>query len=253
MKNCSLIVRLIGILLVSYIIVGPVESLKFNENGTTVAGGNGYGSNLNELAYPWGLSVDNEMNVYVVDQNNHRVVKWLRQALTGELLWRKNSTNGETIMDGYHQRIMGCNGLFVADDGTVFLSDTDNHRVLKWSSLQNSTIVVAGGNGEGNASNQLDYPMGIYVDEDVSVYIADRSNHRVQKWRRNSSEGITVAGGNGEGSDLNQLYAPESVIVDNDGSVYIADQLNNRLVKWDVGAKEGIIIAGGNGEGKQAN
>ncbi|CAF1344600.1 unnamed protein product [Didymodactylos carnosus] len=86
MKNCSLIVRLIGILLVSYIIVGPVESLKFNENGTTVAGGNGYGSNLNELAYPWGLSVDNEMNVYVVDQNNHRVVKWLRQALTGELV-----------------------------------------------------------------------------------------------------------------------------------------------------------------------
>ena len=34
------------------------------------------GSNLNQLRYPWGVAVDSEKNIYVTDQNNHRVMKW---------------------------------------------------------------------------------------------------------------------------------------------------------------------------------
>lgn len=42
----------------------------------TSAGGNGLGSALNQLSYPFGLAVDASGNVYVADSGNNRVQKW---------------------------------------------------------------------------------------------------------------------------------------------------------------------------------
>ena len=43
---------------------------------STVAGGNGRGTELNKLDYPTGVHVDSAGNVYVADLQNHRIVKW---------------------------------------------------------------------------------------------------------------------------------------------------------------------------------
>jgi len=37
-------------------------------------------------------------------------------------------------------------------------------------------ITVAGGNGEGSSSDQLNYPNGIAFDDSGNLYIADRNN-----------------------------------------------------------------------------
>ncbi|CAF4691309.1 unnamed protein product, partial [Rotaria magnacalcarata] len=44
--------------------------------GILVAGGNGAGSASNKLNYPWGVYVDVNGTIYVVDRNNHRVQRW---------------------------------------------------------------------------------------------------------------------------------------------------------------------------------
>ena len=44
--------------------------------GVVVAGGNGSGSALNQLAAPFGIFVDSNGNIYVSDQANNNVVKW---------------------------------------------------------------------------------------------------------------------------------------------------------------------------------
>jgi hypothetical protein len=41
-----------------------------------VAGGNGAGSTSDKLSAPWGVYVDINATVYVVDRGNHRVQKW---------------------------------------------------------------------------------------------------------------------------------------------------------------------------------
>jgi hypothetical protein len=46
-----------------------------DKNGTVVAGGNGYGSRLDLLYFPTYLYLDQEHEVYISDNRNHRVVK----------------------------------------------------------------------------------------------------------------------------------------------------------------------------------
>ena len=52
----------------------------------TVAGRNDVGDRLNELDAPFGLFVDENQTVYIVDFGNHRVVKWPRDATSGQLV-----------------------------------------------------------------------------------------------------------------------------------------------------------------------
>ncbi|UQD55465.1 FG-GAP-like repeat-containing protein [Flavobacterium sp. K5-23] len=113
--------------------------------------------------------------------------------------------------------------------------------------------IVAGGNGEGNNTNQFYYPNTISLDDAGNIYINDRLNHRIQKWAPGAISGITVAGGNGQGSSANQLSAPSYFFVDKEGNVYVADQYNNRIQKWAPGAVTGTTLAGGNGQGSNAN
>ncbi|CAM4851781.1 unnamed protein product, partial [Rotaria magnacalcarata] len=67
----------------------------------------------------------------------------------------------------------------------------------KWA--QNG-VTIAGGNGWGNATNQLNYPHGLFVDDDQTVVIADWGNNRIMQWKNgDTTNGQVVAGGNGRG------------------------------------------------------
>jgi hypothetical protein len=114
-------------------------------------------------------------------------------------------------------------------------------------------LIVAGGNGQGNAANQLNQAMGMFIDASGNIYIADGPNHRVQKWAPNATTGVTVAGGNGQGNAANQLNFPVSVYVDNNGNIYVSESINNRVSKWAPNATAGTVVAGGNGMGAAAN
>ncbi|CAF4356526.1 unnamed protein product, partial [Adineta steineri] len=49
---------------------------EYNDEGTVVAGGNGQGNELNQFNTPTCIFIDKEQSVYVLDTNNHRVMKW---------------------------------------------------------------------------------------------------------------------------------------------------------------------------------
>ncbi|CAF3203328.1 unnamed protein product [Rotaria sp. Silwood2] len=76
-------------------------------------------------------------------------------------------------------------------------------------------MTVAGGNGPGNATNQLATPMGLFVDDDNHMLvIADRANNRIIQWKIGDTNGQVVAGGNGYGTGLNQVELPKHVLID---------------------------------------
>ena len=99
----------------------------------------------------------------------------------------------------------------------------------RWA--QNATT-VAGGHGQGNATNQLDWPFGLFVDDDQTMVIADCWNHRIIQWKIGDTNGQVVAGGHGEGNRLDQLNSPTDVLIDKEtDSLIICDYDNRRVVR----------------------
>ncbi|CAF1557834.1 unnamed protein product [Adineta steineri] len=176
-------------------------------------------------------------SIIIADHWNRRVIQWMNQ---------KQQILIENI---------DCRGLAMDKYGFFYVSDYMKNEVRRWKmgEYNNEGIVVVGGNGQGNALNQLNSPTFIFVDEDQSVYVSDSDNKRVMKWRKDPKEGIVVAGGNGEGEDLNQLSLPQGVIVDDLSQIYVADYQNNRVMRWCEEKGEGEIVVGGNGQGNQLN
>ena len=101
----------------------------------------------------------------------------------------------------------------------------------RWS--QNG-VTVAGGNGNGNAVNQLYGPFGLDIDDDnQSIVIANWGNHRIVEWKIGESHGKIIVGGQGQGNRLDQLYYPTDVLIDKEtNSLFIADRLNRRVLRW---------------------
>jgi sugar lactone lactonase YvrE len=110
-------------------------------------------------------------------------------------------------------------------------SSTVDNTNRKWTP---NGITVAGGNGEGDQLNQLNYPQAVYVDndDDQMIYIVDRHNDRLVKWKQGENKGEIVAGGNQEGNEMNQLALPSAIIIDKSNySFIICDWRNKRVVR----------------------
>ncbi|CAF4605228.1 unnamed protein product, partial [Rotaria socialis] len=107
-------------------------------------------------------------------------------------------------------------------------------------------VTIAGGNGYGDATNQLYYPGGLFVDDDQAVVIADFWNHRIMQWKNgDTTNGQVVAGGKGAGNGLHQLDRPSDVLIDKEtDSLIICDWGNDRVLRWSLrsGTTQGEIL-----------
>ncbi|CAF3322010.1 unnamed protein product [Rotaria socialis] len=113
----------------------------------------------------------------------------------------------------------------------------------KWA--QNG-VTIAGGNGYGDATNQLSGHEGLFVDDDQTVVIVDRENHRIMQWKNgDTTNGQVVAGGKGQGNGLHKLDRPTDVLIDKEtDSLIICDWGNRRVVRWSrrSGTTQGEIL-----------
>ncbi|CAF4383690.1 unnamed protein product, partial [Rotaria sordida] len=149
-----------------------------------VAGGDGQGNRLDQLYQPTDVLIDKETDSLIIcDRLNRRVVRWSR---------RSGTTQGEILIDN-----IWCYGLAMDDQRYLYISDTDKREVKRYQIGEKNGAIVAGGNGEGDDLNQLNWPTYIFVDQQKTVYVSDRYNHRVMKWNKGAKEGIVAAGGQG--------------------------------------------------------
>ncbi|CAF1401156.1 unnamed protein product [Adineta steineri] len=262
---------------------------KWKQHGITVAGGNGEGSELNQLAAPYGIFIGDNKSILIADYRNHRIVEWKYASSNGQIIAGGNgqgnkldqfdtptdlvvdkAKNAIIICDHANARVMRwfresqtnpqivipniyCYGVAIDKDGSLYVSDIVNDEVRQWKEGDTYGTLVAGGNGRGDLQNQFNFPYDLFVDEDYSVYVSDMENHRVMKWRKDAKEGIIVAGGNGAGNALDQVSYPSEVVIDNLGQIIIADTRNHRVMQWFEGDTKGSIVVGGNGQGEESN
>lgn len=134
-------------------------------------------------------------------------------------------------------------GIFVDEDGTIYIADFFNHRIVQWKPNMNEGKVVAGGNGQGDRRGQLNFPTDVIKDQiHNSLIICERGNKRVVSW--------SLADGT-DGYDEVLVYDIDCncLTMDEDRSLYITDIGKHEVRRWKLGDKEGTLVAGGNGPG----
>ena len=199
---------------------------------TWVENPNGNKEILIENIWCYGLRMNENGDLFVSDCENHSVKVWRK----GEI---GKGREGRIVAGGN-----GCGKklnqlhlptyIFIDREETVYVSDRDNCRVMKWLKGANEGIIVAGGQGEGNSLNQLFRPMGLVVNEIGDIYVADSGNNRIMCWSLGSKEGRVVVGGNGAGQGSNQLNNPRGLSFDVENNLYVADWGNNRIQRFSV-------------------
>ncbi|CAF4092197.1 unnamed protein product, partial [Adineta steineri] len=243
---------------------------KYNaKEGQIIAGENGYGNRMNQLNHPADVIVDEQTHsIIIADRGNRRVIQWLNQSQQilidnidcsrlamdkhGYLYvadvaknevrrWKMGEYNNEGIIvaggNGKGNRLNQLNiptFMFVDEDQSVYVSDQNNHRVMKWRKYAKEGTLVAGGNGCGESLNQLSYPERVLVDDLSQIYVADCWNHRIMRWYEGKEEGEIVVGGNGEGDQSNQLNRPRGLSFDEEGNLYVGDYRNHRIEKFEI-------------------
>lgn len=69
--------------------------------------------------------------------------------------------------------------LCVAPDGTIWVADTNNHRIVVLDAAMQTVLNVIKGFDNHGLQDQFNKPTGVAVTEDGKVYIADSMNHRI--------------------------------------------------------------------------
>lgn len=194
-----------------------------------------------QLVQPWSVALGPDGSIYIADTAGRRVRRVSPEGIITTVAG--NGAAGDSGDGGpaVQAQMRSPRGVAVGADGTIYIADTDNHRVRRVSP-QGIIATVAGngipgylGDGGPAAQAQLNYPDGIALGPEGSIYIADTENQRI---RFVSPQGViaTVAGTGAEGYNGDdipaleaQLHHPGAVAVDSDGSMYIADTENQRI------------------------
>ena len=100
---------------------------KWQQNGLTVAGGNGQGNGINQLSNPWGLYVDDDQTIYVADESNHRIVEWKWGATSGQVV-----AGGNGQGSGNHQLSNPTDVIVDKERDSLIICDCSNRRVVRW-------------------------------------------------------------------------------------------------------------------------
>jgi sugar lactone lactonase YvrE len=210
------------------------------------------------LFKPRGVAVDPTTGkLFVADGDNNRILRYASaaalasgasaEAVLGQDLFLTNGT--ATTQDGLWTPF----GLYCDSNGTLWVADSGNHRVLRYDS---AATKLNGANANGvlgqavfttkgaaDAANQMKAPQAVWVDANGNLWVADTGNHRVLKFPNAANLangaaasvvlGQTAFGNDSIGNGANGMYYPSGVAVDAGGRLWVADSYNNRVMRFD--------------------
>ncbi len=121
--------------------------------------------------------------------------------------------------------------LAVAPGGEIYVADTGNHRIEKFSP-EGELITTWGGFADASLGDApggtFNEPWGVAVGPTGDVYVADTWNHRIQ-WFSPQGEFKGMIGAEGLGEGVDAFWGPRDVAVDGQGRIFVADTGNKRI------------------------
>ena len=178
---------------------------------------------------PRNLAVADDGSLYFADTGNHRII---HMSSEGEVLETWGSFADGASMEGGAPA-----GTFyepwsiaIGFDGSVFVTDTWNHRIQKFTS-DGQFMMQWGIFGQAETATSFWGPRDIAIDEKGWLFVTDTGNKRVVVFDENGNF-ITEFGSAGllEG----QFDEPVGVAVGPEGRVFVADTWNQRVQVFEL-------------------
>ena len=192
----------------------------------------GQGRAAGQFDAPRGVALGRDGAVYVVDMRNARVQQFARDGAFVRQFGAPGRGDGQFSREAGR----GATGIAIDADGFVYVADTWNHRiqkfspeggfVAKWGTFLNLVTGPAATDRSGFYG-----PRGIAIAPSGEVFVTDTGNARVLVYNR---DGGFLREWGTKGAGPNQLDEPVGIAVSADGSrVYVADSANARISVFD--------------------
>ena len=107
--------------------------------------GSGCGTNITQMGGVASFCMDSEGNLYIADNYNHRITFWPANATSGVLLAGVTNEPGNDTLHLYYPQDITLD----EEHGLIYVADTFNDRIVRYSLNSSNSTVVAGGNGQG--------------------------------------------------------------------------------------------------------
>ncbi|CAF3999919.1 unnamed protein product [Rotaria sordida] len=212
------------------ILAFPLSTTEGSPDGTTIVGRYGVGSPLNQIDSVYYMSIDRMRELfYLSDFRNNRILKLNLTDNTLQL------AVGTGISGSNNVSLNLPLGITIDETtGSLYVTDSRNHRVQKFNLNSIQGITVAGGTSHGQNLFHLNLPSSVAIDPHGNVYIADSGNHRIVQWLVNAHQGRIIAGTGIAGISNTQLNHPVQLKFDIHHNLYVVDQNNNRIQRFDL-------------------
>ncbi|MBM3265893.1 MAG: 6-bladed beta-propeller [candidate division Zixibacteria bacterium] len=177
------------------------------------------------LGQTTGVDTDSHNHVFIVHRSKIRPIMMF-DGKTGELL---GSYGDGLFGEG------GQHGLEVDDQDNVWVTDTINHQVMKFSH-EGELLMTLGKKGmPGWDANHFNQRTDIVIAPNGDFYVSDGyGNRRVAKFDK---QGQFQFDWGSEGSGPGQFVLPHSVDRDAEGRIYVVDRTNARIAVFDATSK----------------
>ncbi|HST05943.1 MAG TPA: hypothetical protein VLQ48_14580, partial [Chloroflexia bacterium] len=199
---------------------------------------------------PRGMATGPDGSFYVVDTGNLRIEKFDATGKFVALIGAgKGTGDGQFAMLNDQSVGTGPGGIAVDKQGNIYVADTWNHRVEKFTgdgtylTQWGSFVDLGSPDGANDSGRDTKFygPRGVAIGPDGNVYVTDTGNKRVSIFQPDGTYVRQITSGKTP-DKVTQNYAfnqngemnePIGVAVDAQGNVYVADSVNHRIQKFD--------------------
>lgn len=181
------------------------------------------GSEKGKLNGPYGIAIANDGSIFVADGKNNRIQHFSADGLFLNS-WGTYASldNGEAPGGSFNEPW----GIAIGLDGSVYVTDTWNHRVQKFTA-DGQFVTMWGTAGTSESSNTAFWgPRGIAVNQNGQVFITDTGNNRVVIYDANGNY-LNQFGVPGMGAG--EFSEPVGLTFDKVGNLFVVDTWNQRV------------------------
>ncbi|RME87414.1 MAG: TIGR03663 family protein [Anaerolineae bacterium] len=198
----------------------PYEDVTVRLAADLIVGAPGQGEG--QFNAPRGIAFAPDGSFYVADSRNHRIQHFSAE---GEFLGAWGAFADSNVAPAPPGTFNEPWGVAVGPDGSVYVADTWNHRIQKFTA-NGEFLATWGHYGLAEDPEAFWGPRGIAVDKEGRVYVSDTGNKRIVIF---DADGNYITEFGSAGLDPGQFDEPVGIAIGPDGTLYVADTWNQRI------------------------